>query len=148
VASSGKPSNESCSDLGRAIPATGSGVQPVVDQKQRAVWLFGPREGSSKRLRPCLGLETSPLTHLPTSRLRAPAPFFSSCLQSSPVPRVQFPVQVFHRTFNFTLGDLDTLHLILAKRPRSDAFAVCHTYFYGTLVLRKGSEKELACERL
>ena len=41
------------------------------------------------------------------------------------------------------------LHLILAKRPRSDAFfGVCHTYFYRTHVLRKHGEKELACERL
>ena len=40
------------------------------------------------------------------------------------------------------------LHLILAKSSRSDAFfAVWPTYFYGTLVLRKRGEKELACER-
>jgi hypothetical protein len=53
--------------------------------------------------------------------------------------------------YNSDLAIDDTrgiLHLILAKSPRSDAFfTVWPTYFYGTLVLRKRGEKELACER-
>ena len=150
VASVGNPSSESYRDLGLTIANPAEIAEKFAlytwrAHKWRAVWLFAPREGSSRKrlLSASVPLWSLPWARdLPTHTLTGFVIFGLLPLYS----RVQIQESSFQRPgLSLELSTLlsatkiqQILHLILAKRPRSDAFfAVCHTYFYGTLVLRK-----------